>query len=208
MRACTLRYATTPWQKGHDLSSECHSSRSVRRPNSALRASPEVSAEVWLDPTDLTASVTLEKSSRLCSNSNKLELFAIDLRQLADGALRFGTTQHFPAVFAASEEVPECESGNRISRRGCVVIRHTGSPTYVVGTPKTEVLDGIVLRLAPKTAAEVSYNPPSISLLDLLGRPPPAQDPHQRKRNEFEFKLRGPDLRLTQRDPARLALGM
>lgn len=76
-----------------------------------------MSAEVWLDPTDLTASVTLEQSSPLCSNSNKLELFAIDLRQLADGALRFGTTQHFTAVLAASEEVPECESGRRIARR-------------------------------------------------------------------------------------------
>jgi hypothetical protein len=111
MRACTLRYATTPWQKGHDLSGACHPSRSVRRPNSAFRASPEVSAEVRLNPTDLTVPVILERSSRLRSNSNKLELFAIDLRQLADDALRFGITQHITAVFAASGEVPECESG-------------------------------------------------------------------------------------------------
>jgi len=82
------------------------------------------------------------------------------------------------------------------------------SPTYVVGTPRTEVLDGIVLRLAPKTIAEVSYNPPSHSLSDLLDRPPPVQDPHQRKRYKTEFRLRGPGLRLTQRDPARLDLGM
>lgn len=61
-----------PVAKGHDLSSVCHSSSKVRRPNSTLGASPEVSAEVWLNPTNLTASVSLEQSSRLCSNPNKL----------------------------------------------------------------------------------------------------------------------------------------
>jgi hypothetical protein len=141
MRACTLRYATTPWQKGHDLSGACHPSRTVRRPNSAFRASPEVSAEVWLDPTDLTVPVILERSSRLRSNSNKLELFAIDLRQLADGALRFGTTQHFTAVFAASGEVPECESGQPHDPKVMRGDEAHRSPTYVVGTPRTEVLD-------------------------------------------------------------------
>lgn len=33
--------------------------------------------------------------------------------------------------------------------------------------PKPEFRIGIVLRLSPKTAAEVSYNPPSHSLSDL-----------------------------------------
>lgn len=57
-------------------------------------------------------------------------------------------------------------------------MRPTESPTFVVGTPKNKFLEGMVLRLAPKTVAEVSYNPPSHSLSDLPGRPPPAQDPH------------------------------
>lgn len=109
MRACTLRYATTPWQKGHDLSSVCHSSKPVRKPVSDLRASSKMSAAVRLNPTDLTVPVILEQSSRLCSTSNKLEVFASILRRLADGALRFGATQHITAVFAASEEVPECD---------------------------------------------------------------------------------------------------
>jgi hypothetical protein len=92
-----------------------------------------------------------------------------------DGALRFGATQHVSAVFAASEEVPECESGHRSTRRRCEVMRPTESPTYVVGTPKNKFLDGIFSRLAPKTVAEVSYNPPSHSLSDLPDRPPPAR---------------------------------
>jgi len=74
-----------------------------------LRASSKMSAEVWLNPTGLTVPVILEQSSRLCSTSNKLEVFASILRRLADGALRFGATQHITAVFAASEEVPECD---------------------------------------------------------------------------------------------------
>jgi len=94
---------------------------------------------------------------------------------MADGALRFGATQHFSAVFAASEEVPECESGHRNTRRRCEVMRPTESPTCVVGTPKNKFLDGIYLRLAPKTVAEVCYNPPSHSVSELPGRPPPAR---------------------------------
>jgi len=77
--------------------------------NFYLRASSKMSATVWLNPTGLTVPVILEQSSRLCSTSNKLEVFASSLRRLADGALRFGATQHITAVFAASEEVPECE---------------------------------------------------------------------------------------------------
>jgi hypothetical protein len=69
-----------------------------------------MSAAVRLNPTGLTVPVILEQSSRLCSASNKLEAFASSLRRLADGALRFGATQHIAAVIAASEEVPECES--------------------------------------------------------------------------------------------------
>lgn len=122
-----------------------------------LRASSKMSTAVRLNPTDLTAPVTLEQSSRLCSTSNKLEAFASSLRRLADGALRFGATQRITAVFAASEEVPECDSGHRTSLRWCEMVRPIGSPTCVVGTPKNKFLRGMVLRLAPKTAAEVSY---------------------------------------------------
>jgi hypothetical protein len=154
-----------------------------------LRASSKMSAAVRLNPTDLTVPVTLEQSSRLCSASNKLEAFASSLRRLADGALRCGATQRISAVFAASEEVPECDSGHRTSLRWCEVMRLTESPTCVVGTPKNKFLGGMVLRLAPKTAAEVSYNPPSHSLSDLPGRPPPAQDPHQRIGTNPAFRL-------------------
>jgi len=66
-------------------------------------------------------------------------------------------------------------------------MRLTGSPTCVVGTPKNKFLEGMVLRLAPKTVAEVSYNPPSHSLSDLPGRPPPAQDPHQSESERIRF---------------------
>lgn len=82
-----------------------------------LRASPKMSAAVRLNPTGLTVPVILEQSSRLCSISNKLETFASSLRRLADGALRFGATQLISAVFAASEEVPGCDSGHRTTRR-------------------------------------------------------------------------------------------
>jgi len=61
------------------------------------------------------------------------------------------------------------------TRRRCEVMRPTWSPTCVVGTPKNKFLDGIFSRLTPKTVAEVSYNPPSHSLSDLPGRPPPAR---------------------------------
>lgn len=88
-----------------------------------LRASSKMSTAVRLNPTDLTVPVTLEQSSRLCSTSNKLEAFASSLRRLADGALRCGATQRISAVFAASEEVPECDSGHRTSLRPCEVMR-------------------------------------------------------------------------------------
>ena len=58
---------------------------------------------------------------------------------MIDGALRFGTTQHFTAVFAASEEVPVCEADHRTARRRHEVMRLTESPTCVVGTSRTEV---------------------------------------------------------------------
>jgi len=82
-----------------------------------LRASSKMSTAVRLNPTDLTVPVILEQSSLLCSTPNKLGAFASSLRRLADGALRFGATQLISAVFAASEEVPECASGHRITRR-------------------------------------------------------------------------------------------
>lgn len=87
----------------------CYSLKPVRKPVSDLRASSKMSAAVRLNPTSLTVPVILEQSSRLCSAANKLEAFASSLRRLADGALRFGATQHIAAVIAASEEVPECD---------------------------------------------------------------------------------------------------
>lgn len=88
------------------------------------------------------------------------------------------------------------------------MVRPTEAPNLRVGTPKTEVLVGIVLRLAPKTAAEVSYNPPSHSLSDLPGRPPPAQIPHQRKVTEITFQIVRPWFEINERYPARLDLGL
>lgn len=82
-----------------------------------LRANSKMSTAVRLNPTGLTVPVIREQSSPLCSAANKLEAFASSLRRLADGALRFGATQLISAVFAASEEVPECESGHRTTRR-------------------------------------------------------------------------------------------
>jgi hypothetical protein len=79
------------------------------------------------------------------------------------------------------------------------------APTYVVGTPETEVSDGIVLRLSPKAVAEVSYNPPSHSLSDLPTSTTSDVSPPQWKTTEVGSKLGGPGQRFTSATPLGLA---
>lgn len=81
-----------------------------------LGANSKMSTAVRLNPMSLTERIVLEQSSRLRSTANKLAACSKGYRRLADGALRFGATQHFAAVFAASEEVPDCEAGHRNTR--------------------------------------------------------------------------------------------
>ena len=130
-----------------------------------LKASLEISTEVWLDPVDLSGSdqPRIENASSI-RTPDKLEPFFRWFYVDWSTALKVWRDPTRYSRVHCLRGGASCDSGQPQIPKECGVLRPTNSPTYVVGTPKTEVLDGIVLRLSPKTAAEVCYNPPSHSL--------------------------------------------
>jgi len=129
-RATTCRVCATRWEQSED--------------RTRTQGEPWDEPEVWLDPTDLTVSVILEQSSRLSSNSNKLESFASGftsigrrhaqvrrnptlyscVRCLRRGARMRVWPPHYPKVMRGDEahQVPNLRcwhAQNRSSGRDC-----------------------------------------------------------------------------------------
>lgn len=145
-----------------------------------LKASLEMSATVWLYPMDLTESINpraeyatpfelrqvgvidqpLTSDDRRCTEVWHDPTLYSCVRCLRRGASLRGWPPHYPKEVRGDE-------AHRFPNLRCWHV------------PEPKLQSGIFFRLSPKTAAEVSYNPPSHSLSDLPGRPPPAQNPHQ-----------------------------
>jgi hypothetical protein len=146
-----------------------------------------VSAEVWLDPTELTESVTLDAklatSFELQQVGVVVPVFSVSWPTAHSGLARPNT---FQLCSLPPKRCQDAKLAMHDPKVGAWCLGPTGPPTSAVGAPRTEVPVGIVLRLAPKTAAEVCYNPPSHSLSELPVPTTSGARSHQESQSKLE----------------------
>lgn len=84
-------------------------------------------------------------------------------------------------------------------------MRLTGPQLTQLARPEPRLRIGIVLRLSPKAAAEVSYNPPSHSLSDLPTPTVLGRQTLPKGNNKVDPCVGGPGQRLSSATPLGLA---
>jgi hypothetical protein len=156
-------------------------------------------------PNGLNGAVDLARQFAAASAPQRIGVICQHLTSVGRRCAWYGTTQHVTAMLAASEEEPGATLAETRDPKVRVVMRLTGSPTCVVGTTEPKFRNGIVLRLSPKAAAEVSYNPPSHSLSDLPAPTASGARSSPKKTTVVGFQLGGPGQRFTSATPLGLA---